>query len=122
MNPIGRNDPCPCGSGKKYKKCCGAASIDRDQDLSYERIRRLDGESANLLMGFVRRYNGKGSLEDAWSDFVFSDEVPFSASHPEIEFFERWFMFNWQPEYKESLAELFLSDRGSKLGTDLHRF
>lgn len=19
---IGRNDPCPCGSGKKYKKCC----------------------------------------------------------------------------------------------------
>jgi|YelNatPaOPRAMG01_1025707.scaffolds.fasta_scaffold24200_1 uncharacterized protein len=22
----GRNDPCPCGSGKKYKKCCGASS------------------------------------------------------------------------------------------------
>lgn len=22
---IGRNDPCPCGSGKKYKKCCGKA-------------------------------------------------------------------------------------------------
>ncbi|MDO8932374.1 MAG: YchJ family protein [Rhodocyclaceae bacterium] len=21
---IGRNDPCPCGSGQKYKKCCGA--------------------------------------------------------------------------------------------------
>ena len=20
----GRNDPCPCGSGKKFKKCCGA--------------------------------------------------------------------------------------------------
>ncbi|NLE40403.1 MAG: preprotein translocase subunit SecA [Lentisphaerae bacterium] len=23
---VGRNDPCPCGSGKKYKKCCGAES------------------------------------------------------------------------------------------------
>ena len=23
---IGRNDPCPCGSGKKYKKCCGQAA------------------------------------------------------------------------------------------------
>jgi preprotein translocase subunit SecA len=23
---VGRNDPCPCGSGKKYKKCCGAKS------------------------------------------------------------------------------------------------
>jgi hypothetical protein len=22
----GRNDPCPCGSGKKYKKCCGATT------------------------------------------------------------------------------------------------
>jgi hypothetical protein len=22
----GRNDPCPCGSGKKYKQCCGSAS------------------------------------------------------------------------------------------------
>lgn len=22
-NTVGRNDPCPCGSGKKYKKCCG---------------------------------------------------------------------------------------------------
>ncbi len=20
---VGRNDPCPCGSGKKYKRCCG---------------------------------------------------------------------------------------------------
>ncbi len=25
-NKVGRNDPCPCGSGKKYKKCCGAAA------------------------------------------------------------------------------------------------
>ncbi|CDF58842.1 SEC-C metal-binding domain-containing protein [Thermobrachium celere] len=22
-NKVGRNEPCPCGSGKKYKKCCG---------------------------------------------------------------------------------------------------
>jgi uncharacterized protein len=24
---IGRNDPCPCGSGKKFKRCCGGATI-----------------------------------------------------------------------------------------------
>ena len=23
VKKIGRNDPCPCGSGKKYKNCCG---------------------------------------------------------------------------------------------------
>src|ERR1017187_7891504 len=27
MNAIGRNEPCPCGSGKKYKKCC----LERDE-------------------------------------------------------------------------------------------
>jgi hypothetical protein len=26
---IGRNDPCPCGSGKKYKKCCGSPTKDQ---------------------------------------------------------------------------------------------
>ncbi|MGE0321957.1 MAG: preprotein translocase subunit SecA [Polyangiaceae bacterium] len=29
---IGRNDPCPCGSGKKFKKCHGAALEDDDED------------------------------------------------------------------------------------------
>ena len=24
LSKVGRNDPCPCGSGKKFKKCCGA--------------------------------------------------------------------------------------------------
>ena len=24
---VGRNDPCPCGSGKKFKKCCGIAAL-----------------------------------------------------------------------------------------------
>lgn len=24
---VGRNDPCPCGSGKKFKKCCGSAEV-----------------------------------------------------------------------------------------------
>jgi uncharacterized protein YecA (UPF0149 family) len=24
---IGRNDPYPCGSGKKYKRCCGGATV-----------------------------------------------------------------------------------------------
>ncbi|UJL45851.1 SEC-C domain-containing protein [Virgibacillus sp. NKC19-16] len=27
MSKLGRNDPCSCGSGKKYKKCCGASNV-----------------------------------------------------------------------------------------------
>ena len=29
---VGRNDPCPCGSGKKYKKCCGAGQFPDDKE------------------------------------------------------------------------------------------
>ena len=29
MMTVSRNDPCPCGSGKKYKKCCLAREADR---------------------------------------------------------------------------------------------
>ncbi len=29
---VGRNDPCPCGSGKKYKKCCGAGEAGDDDE------------------------------------------------------------------------------------------
>ena len=29
---VGRNDPCPCGSGKKYKKCCGANNSVGDEN------------------------------------------------------------------------------------------
>ena len=29
---VGRNDPCPCGSGKKYKKCCGANQGEGDDE------------------------------------------------------------------------------------------
>src|ERR1700721_3046111 len=28
MSVTGRNDPCPCGSGKKYKRCCGLAGVE----------------------------------------------------------------------------------------------
>jgi hypothetical protein len=56
MNNIGRNDPCPCGSGKKYKKCC----IDKpspiklarleDEALGKQRIQEFE-EGQNNLFG-----------------------------------------------------------------------
>lgn len=30
MSKVGRNDPCPCGSGKKYKKCCDGQKSSRE--------------------------------------------------------------------------------------------
>ena len=33
---IGRNDPCPCGSGKKYKNCCGKPGANTPNDEESE--------------------------------------------------------------------------------------
>ncbi len=41
VHETGRNDPCPCGSGKKYKKCCQAA----DEKLMREATARRGAES-----------------------------------------------------------------------------
>lgn len=49
---VGRNDPCPCGSGKKYKKCCILFNDARTAQLSYDEC-RLFYETWYGLMGFV---------------------------------------------------------------------
>ncbi|HAZ37545.1 MAG TPA: hypothetical protein DEF85_03715 [Clostridiaceae bacterium] len=49
---IGRNDPCPCGSGKKYKKCCGRFDDEKTAQLSSEEC-RLFYEIWYGLIGFV---------------------------------------------------------------------
>ncbi len=51
---IGRNDPCPCGSGKKYKKCCAIFDDAKTAQLSPEEC-RLFYETWYGLMGFVNK-------------------------------------------------------------------
>ena len=42
MAKTGRNDPCPCGSGHKYKVCC----LKKDEDAERERFKRAAAEAA----------------------------------------------------------------------------
>ena len=41
---IGRNDPCPCGSGKKYKRCCIDMPKPRTRHWSYYEVDAMDSE------------------------------------------------------------------------------
>src|SRR4051812_44469228 len=46
---IGRNDPCPCGSGEKYKRCClSVKNCDRQPpvlvDDDWQKLRQTEGE------------------------------------------------------------------------------
>lgn len=56
--PPGRNDPCPCGSGKKFKRCHGAGSTTGS-------ALRLVGESAPPVLGNVKLPPGV-SLSRSW--------------------------------------------------------
>jgi uncharacterized protein YecA (UPF0149 family) len=50
---IGRNDPCPCGTGKKYKRCClpgYATSIDHVWARQHEESDRLTGEITEFAL------------------------------------------------------------------------
>ena len=52
MVRIGRNDPCPCGSGKKYKHCClGKLSIENATSL---RGTRNDDEDMDFDPSWIR--------------------------------------------------------------------
>jgi hypothetical protein len=51
---VGRNDPCPCGSGKKYKKCCGSVANQKSGRLSRKDCKEFY-ETWYGLMGYVNR-------------------------------------------------------------------
>ena len=53
MGKVGRNDPCPCGSGKKYKKCCG-------DNRKSNRINSIDEYSLDQRTSIM--YNAMGDI------------------------------------------------------------
>lgn len=56
---IGRNDPCPCGSGKKYKACCWK----KDQPKSFPDLKQ---RSLNVMKtGLADKIGKIGSFQNA---------------------------------------------------------
>ena len=121
LNTVGRNDPCPCRSGKKFKHCHGRTGVPVEE-AAYFRNRRLDAESGEFLKKFAQKEFGDGVLQTAWEQYQLSDEIPFDMLSPDADSFVRWFTYSWRPEGEETLAELFLAEKGSKLDADVHRF
>ncbi len=51
MNKPSRNDPCPCGSGKKYKKCC---ELKKPASKKFTATLLGSGESSEKIQGLSR--------------------------------------------------------------------
>lgn len=54
---IGRNDPCLCGSGKKYKKCCEGKNQVTSQNVFQEEIE-------NVLQTFYSNYPERKDIRE----------------------------------------------------------
>ena len=74
MTKIGRNDPCPCGSGKKYKQCCGRSAAPSGAPVDSH-----DGAAARVLEWLAQHHRKAFAvaLQDAINNAVaasFDDE------------------------------------------------
>jgi hypothetical protein len=99
MSKISRNDPCPCGSGKKYKKCCllGADA----QEFEYRRWRQVEAGLIPRLMQFASENLGPQIVGDAWKEFNESDTMEQCDPSSEMNMvFLPWFLFSWTIELK----------------------
>lgn len=99
----GRNEPCPCGSGRKYKHCCLAARsarVESPENLVWRRLRRLKDEEneAALLLRFIERVYGEAAVDEAWAAFNLDASEPFDPESPYLPLFLSWMQGVWSPD------------------------
>ena len=63
MPRSGRNDPCPCGSGRKTKRCCGQQRGPSDEQLARARLATLAHDAARDLFDLSEE-----ELDELWED------------------------------------------------------
>ena len=121
---VGRNDPCPCESGKKYKKCC-LLSAPQPGNYLWRRLRTIDEQLALKLMAYGAKVFGEGCLLEAWDEHNLWQGRAFDPDSPEMQFFGPWFLYHWLPDedsgVKETapkdltIAESYLREQGRNL-------
>jgi hypothetical protein len=127
MTNTRRNDPCPCGSGKKYKKCC-LRSVE-ENEFEYRRQRQVEAGLIPRLLDYAFETLGPDSLADAWEEF--NDYEPVEDFDPESPMnivFMPWYIFNCEfeapdtPFFETTIAESFLEKHEKSLTADEETF
>lgn len=107
MGKVGRNAPCPCGSGKKYKRCClakgnGAARF--TQDERHSALAKLEGfideelgpEDDAAHEAFYARWDDR--IDALGQDWIELSEAVYDS----------WFCFDYRPSGGQSAVDAFL--------------
>jgi hypothetical protein len=93
---VGRNDPCPCGSGKKYKRCC--LEQQSATDSFWLQQRDASDQLTRDMLRFARRKFGD-QIQVAWEDFNMTNlPVRLDAYPGEQQIFMPYFLFHWDPQ------------------------
>jgi hypothetical protein len=129
---ISRNAPCPCGSGKKYKKCCLGDQAVPSQTLYYQRLSEAHDRLVGCLLPYATRTFGEEAVGVAMHEFMLwpepDDEIGKEILDRVGPLFWPWFLFNWEydpigeelelpgPEGR-TVAELYAEEHGNRLGS-----
>ena len=131
---LGRNDPCPCGSGRKYKNCClHATDVVADGELHWRRVRRAIEPLSRELVREAERHFGETGLEEAWSEFFdFDAPSTFDPRSRFVPIFFSWFLHDWRPDPNgtelpadvrdTTVAEAYLARAGRRLDPIARRY
>jgi hypothetical protein len=124
---IGRNAPCPCGSGKKYKKCC-LNKENVSSDLLHRRLGEAHDRLVHALMRYGYKIYGESALGFALDEFMgWPDEGLTDENLTDHEpLFYPWFLFNWMYEpdpdlpqlngpEEMTIAELYAADKKNRI-------
>jgi hypothetical protein len=124
----GRNEPCLCGSGKKYKKCCLQSGPDPINYMK-EKLDRFHERIVEELMRHGARIFGPEAIDEAAAEFLGwpgEDGVgEIDLEYHEMLFYP-WFLFKWRIESADgesslagprdqSIAHSYLQTRGKRL-------
>ena len=110
---VGRNDPCPCGSGKKYKRCC----LQTDEQASRppgQEWHDLDGRLGTAIGQWAKRRFG-----DVWSNCPDQYPIDFEEQVAHFPLFHAWAVYERKIDGRP-VASWFLEERGRHLLPEEH--
>ncbi len=102
----GRNDPCPCRSGRKYKHCCLRAND--ASNFLWRQMRVAEGHLVPELLQLALKEFGAPFISAALDEFFLWEGVPEDYGQTEefSSFFVPWFVYEFvdDPDDRERVA------------------
>ncbi len=103
MSGVGRNELCPCGSGKKYKKCCLEKEMAPTDDVFRRRIQTMRNGLIGKILKHIDQGYGPLAIDEAWDEFhLWTNEEPFDPEAREMQVFMPFFFYDWFPDEAET--------------------